>query len=241
MKKIYYKKAVPRNNKRIARLTGLGLIGSGLLLVLYIFYPILSWSVFYAPLFAAQNIVSPIPNLAYASVKNVATQVLADTNQVDYTNAKNWFPAYAVTRKSIGTRPTYYTISIPKIRIQNALVSTKDNDLSIHMVNYGGTAIPTENGTAVVFGHSTLPQLYDPTNYKTVLSNAYTLRVGDIILVSMHNSTYTYTIYSTTVVDPDDVSVFSQQTDDSYITLVTCTPPGTILYRLVIRAKLQHA
>lgn len=211
----------------------------GAIIVLYIFYPIVSWELFDAPLFAAQNIVSPIPNIAYASVKNVTSQVLADSNHIDYTNAQNWFPQYVTQSKKLANTPTYYTISIPKINVKNALVSTKDNDLSLHMVNYGGTAVPPQTGTAVIFGHSTLPQLFDPTNYKTVLSNAYTLRVGDIILVKIQNTTYTYTIYSTTVVDPDDVSVFSQRTDGSYITLVTCTPPGTILYRLVVRAKLQ--
>jgi len=39
-------------------------------------------------------------------------------------------------------------------------------------------------------------------------------------------------------VEPEDLSILEQRFDDSYLTLVTCVPPGTYLRRLVVRARL---
>jgi sortase A len=41
------------------------------------------------------------------------------------------------------------------------------------------------------------------------------------------------------VVDPNDFGVLDQDKDGSYLTLITCTPPGTYLKRLVVKAKLM--
>ena len=106
------------------------------------------------------------------------------------------------------------------------------------MVNYGGTAVPPDNGNAVIFGHSTLPQLYAEGNYKTIFTFLYKLTVGDEIIVTSTNITYKYRIENISVVDPDNTSVLEQSFDDSYITLITCTPPGTIWKRLVVKARL---
>ena len=47
-----------------------------------------------------------------------------------------------------------------------------------------------------------------------------------------------YSIENISVVDPDNTSVLEQSFDDSYITLITCTPPGTIWKRLIIKARI---
>ena len=49
---------------------------------------------------------------------------------------------------------------------------------------------------------------------------------------------YRYVIYEMVVTDPNDLSVLEQRFDDSYITLVTCVPPGTYWKRLNVKAKL---
>ena len=131
-----------------------------------------------------------------------------------------------------------YTLSIPAIKIENALVSTIDNDLAKHLVNYEGTAIPPQNGNAVIFGHSTLPQLFDQKNYKTIFATLYKLNIGDSVYAIVNTVSYRYKIQSITVVNPDNTSVFFQDSDDSYITLITCTPPGTTWKRLIVKAKL---
>jgi sortase A len=37
---------------------------------------------------------------------------------------------------------------------------------------------------------------------------------------------------------PTDLSVLEQKFDGRYLTMVTCTPPGTYLRRLVIKARI---
>jgi len=106
-------------------------------------------------------------------------------------------------------------------------------------VNYGGTAIPPEKGNAVIFGHSTLPQLFNQKDYKTIFATLYKLTVGDVIQIKVAGVEYYYKIFSITVVDPSDTSVFEQNFSDSFLSLVTCTPPGTTWKRLIIKAKLE--
>ena len=119
------------------------------------------------------------------------------------------------------------------------MVSTVDTDVGKHLVNYEGTSILGDKGNAVIFGHSTLPQLYNPKDYKTIFANAYKLKIGDNIYGFVNGVSYLYKIYNTTVVDPSDTSIFAQSYNNSYLTLVTCTPPGTVWKRLIIKARLE--
>lgn len=227
--------------KQSVRALAIVLLISGLLMTFYAFLPIISWQIYFAPVFAAQSLSSPIPKLSIVDQKQIGSlfNSAALNLSVDYTNAANWYPGYnpksGPRRNSIPT----YGLSIPKLGIDNARVGTNNTDLSTNLVNYPGTALPPDKGNAVIFGHSTLPQLFDQNNYKTIFATLYKLEVGDEVLVKMPNITYKYKIENITIVDPEDTSVLEQNYNDSYLTLITCTPPGTIWKRLVIRAKLE--
>lgn len=243
MKKIYYKKSTKINFKNIFKVTSLSTCVFGIFIILYIFFPLISWQVYFAPVFASQKINLPIPQstlINSSSVKNlIAYSAKSLTNNLDYTNAKNWFPQHPPEENKPNI--SSYSLSIPKLNIKEAKVTTIDYDLAKHLVNYGGTAIPPENGTAVIFGHSTLPQLFNPKDYKTIFATLHTLKVGDQIFAAVENVTYSYRIYNIIIVDPKDTEeIFAQRFDSSYIALITCTPPGTIWKRLVIKAKLER-
>ena len=92
----------------------------------------------------------------------------------------------------------------------------------------------------MIFGHSTLPQLFNAKDYKTIFANAYKLKNGDIIYATVKGVKYSYKIFKTIVVDPSDTSALEQDYDNSYLTLVTCTPPGTTWKRLVIKSRLER-
>jgi sortase A len=240
MSKVYYKKNGVVDKRKVLRLFSVLLFLSGVLMVGYIFLPLLSWQIYFAPVFADQSIAAPIPKNTVVSGSTIASLIQEASNTIsgiDYTNADNWFPTYKTTGNS-APRISTFTISIPKLKIKNAVVSTVDNDLAKHLVNYGGTAIPPDKGNAVIFGHSTLPQLFEDGNYKTIFTYLYQLSPGDQIIVNTGGSVFKYDIESMTVVDPDNTSVLEQNYNDSYLTLVTCTPPGTIWKRLVLKAKL---
>lgn len=233
------KKKVKNKRKKILKVLSLLFMLIGSLIVLYVFFPLISWQLYFASKFDSQDIAIPIPKTTVVSSNNIQTLVNNASNSfagVDYTDASNWFPNYKFQKGSV--RIQYYSISIPKIGIKNAIVSTNDTNLSKHLVNYFGTALPPEKGNAVIFGHSTLPQLYDPKDYKTVFTNLYKLSPGDQIFVNTSGSAYKYIVESVIVVDPDNTTVLEQNYDDSFLTLVTCTPPGTIWKRLVIKARI---
>jgi sortase A len=108
-----------------------------------------------------------------------------------------------------------------------------------HLVQFNSDTLPGKDGNSVIFGHSTLPQLYDPKNYKTIFANAYKLEVGDQIITEVNGIKNNYKIVSITVVEPTDTSPLAQNFTDSFLTIITCTPPGTIWKRLIIRARIE--
>ena len=242
MQRYYYKKDYKKySKKKILRLISFGLFLMGVLIISYIFLPLLSWQIYFAPVFASQNIVAPIPKNTVVSSNTLQTLIINASqglSGVDYTNAQNWFPNYKY-QKTGTPKLQFYTISIPKLKIKNAVVSTVDTDLAKHLVNYIGTALPPERGNAVVFGHSTLPQLYEDKNYKTIFSRLYELKQGDEIIVNDGKIDYKYKVESVVVVDPDNTTVLEQNYNDSFLTLVTCTPPGTIWKRLIVRSRIE--
>jgi len=241
MGKIYYKKTKKTERKRILRLISLGLFLTGILIVLYIFLPLISWQIYFAPAFANQNIQAPIPTnnvLSSSSIASLVDQASSVFSGVDYENAQNWFPKFKYQGGSL-PQIEYYTISIPKLNLKDLVVSTDNTLLSKNLVNYLGTATPPNKGNAVIFGHSTLPQLYDEKDYKTVFTYLYKLSPGDEIIIKIKKDTFKYTIENVIVTDPENTSVLEQDYSDSFLTLVTCTPPGTIWKRLIVRARIE--
>ncbi len=239
MGKYYYKKA-GKKIKKTARLLSLLIVILGISIGGYIFFPLLSWQIYFAPALASQDIAVPIPqtNLVNsATIGSLISEAGNNLTGVNYTDANNWFPNFKFQK--VKPKIDTYTMSIPKLNIKDAVVSTTSNDLAKHLVNFGGTALPPDKGNAVVFGHSTLPQLFDPKNYKTILATAYRLKVGDELFTNVSGVTYKYRIYNITVVNPDDTSVLEQDYSDSFLTLVTCTPPGTTWKRLIIKSRLE--
>ncbi len=235
MGKYYYKKSGQNSLKKYLRLASFFLLLTGISIILYVLFPIISWQIYFQPVFASQNITISIPR---ANIVDLAKNSMDTT---DYTKAENWFKNFNPTSSQKNQMNiSSYTISIPKINIENAMVSTDDTDLAKHLVNWQGTSIPGKNGNAVILGHSTLPQLFNAKDYKTIFANVYKLRDGDNIYTIINGITYTYAIFKIVVVDPSDTSALEQDYNNAYLTLVTCTPPGTTWKRLIVKAKLEQ-
>lgn len=234
MGKYYYKKNAQNNLKKYLRLiSGLFLL-TGISILFYVLFPIISWQIYFQSAFASQNITPSVPHV------NIVDLAKNSMDSTDYTKPENWFKNFNPdSNQRNQTNTPSYTISISKIKIADAQVSTIDNDLEKHLVNYQGTGIPGRNGNAVIFGHSTLPQLFNPKDYKTIFANVYQLKNEDIIYAVVNGVTYTYKIIKITVVDPEDSSALVQEYDNSYLTLVTCTPPGTTWKRLIVKSRLE--
>jgi len=242
MSKYYYRKLKNKNFRNILRFLSLTLSFAGILITIYTLSPLFLWQIYFASTFASQNVKAPIPKETI--VNTVSLRTLIENTYVnlkgkDYGNAQNWFPKQNWLPDSKTPIISSYTISIPKLNIKDAFVSTIDYDLNNHLVNYGGTAIPPNRGNAVIFGHSTIPVLFNPKDYKTIFATLHTISTGDEIIVNVSGILYTYKVYNITIVESNDTSVFSQIYNNQYLTLVTCTPPGTTWKRLIVKSRLE--
>lgn len=218
---------------------------AGCLLLFWSFYPIISFEL-YSRLFIQQDVISPVPmDQAFSTAEGASvlgTSQVLSSNIRDFVKASLWFPSrpQPVEAASRIEDVHEYTLSIPKINISNAKVTVGGEDLAHSLVHYLPSSLPGEYGNVAIFGHSTLPQLYNPKDYKTVFTYLPSLEKGDKIYVTVKGVQYEYEVYDMFVVKPDQVSILEPKMDASYLTLVTCVPPGTFWNRLVVRAKLTQ-
>lgn len=227
--------AQPLNFRNAFRLVSIFFLSFGIGLLSWLAWPFLEWRVIYVPRFSATEIIRPIPLV----VKQEA-QAKNKLASVDTVPIKDWFPQ-APPQSIAGSSVKNYTLSIPKLKIADAQVIVGAEDLDKSLIHYGGTALPGENGTAIIFGHSILPQFYNPKSYRAIFSTIHTLEEGDEISAEIDGIKYRYRIFGSEIVDPSNVSLFlEQRTDNSYLYLITCTPPGTYWKRLVVKAKLVN-
>ena len=158
----------------------------------------------------------------------------------DYTKASTWFPEASKDKKFNDSKVSFYTITIPKLNIKDAVVSIGGEDLSKSLVQYPGTALPGNNGNAVIFGHSILPIFYNPKNYMSIFSTLPTLKEGDDVFISYDGVAYKFKVEELFEIYPTDIQILEQNSTDSFITLVTCVPPGDPRNpkRLIVRARV---
>lgn len=239
MKKSIYTKNDSVKRKKIGKITGIMVLTFGLLLLAYFFFPLISYQLFLSKALATNGVESPVPRHMLSQSDQLSTLVTQGVSSVttDYKDARNWAPE--VENQENEPKIDTYHLSIPKLKVENAKVSTNTYDLSESLVQYYGEDAPPNDGTAVIYGHSSLPQLFNPKNYETIFATAHNLKLGDEMYTHVNGKTYKYKVFSIEITDPEDVNIFRQSYDNSYITLVTCTPPGTIWKRLVIRASLE--
>jgi sortase A len=225
-----YVKQVPKKPVKRSVVISFVFMGVGVLLLVWTLWPILSFSLITQDLLA--KTISPVADTAYAAGRYLA----ASAQAAEYENPSSWYPTRP--QKKVTAAVNMYSMSIPKLRIENAKVIVSGDDLGVSLVHYGGTPLPGQYGNAVVFGHSTLPQFYNPTSYKTIFSLLPTLEIGDTVTVHYDNIEYEYKVFDKIVVEPTDLTPLEQKFDDSYMTLVTCVPPGTYWKRLNVKMRI---
>lgn len=218
---------------RFSRLLAKILIGAGMLIIANVVWPIVYYELVTAPGLKPQEFLTPVPVTGSEHVEG-----MTENYQVGIlTQPENWFPKaqYLETRES---KITHYTISIPKFDIEDAVVEIGGQDLSKSLIHYPNTALPGELGATIIFGHSVLPQFFNPDNYISIFSLIPILELGDKIIIKFDGINYTYHVIDKVEVKPSNLEVLDQPYDNEYLRLITCTPPGTYLRRGVITAIL---
>lgn len=100
-----------------------------------------------------------------------------------------------------------------------------------------GSTPPGVPGNLYLFSHST-DAPWNIIRFNAIFYLLKELEPGDKIIIFYKNRRYDYVVFDKTIAKPDDVTFLVNRYDAPVLTLQTCDPPGTLLNRLVIRAKL---
>lgn len=117
--------------------------------------------------------------------------------------------------------------------LEESVVQSKLKNGVVHYPIAGASARPGEVGNTVILGHSA-NDVFDDGAYKFVFLHLDRLSVGDTFYINYEGKRYTYSITEKKVVDPSEVSSLAVNNGKPMATLVTCTPPGTALKRLLV-------
>jgi len=214
-----------KENKVLLRIFAVVIGVAGLWVLIATIYPIASYEVMSRTRFPI--LLSPLADTT-------------DSYGFDSTQASNWFVGGAQKEDFSVSKVDFYTLSIPKLKIDNATVAIGGEDLGKSLIQYPGTALPGKFGNAVIFGHSILPRFYNPKEYISIFSTLQTLDKGDKIYIYYDGVEYVYSVETLFEVHPTDIQVLEQDSSDSFLSLVTCSPPGDPRKpkRLIVRARI---
>jgi sortase A len=143
---------------------------------------------------------------------------------------------------------TDYSIVIEKINANAKVVAQIDpansaqymEALSKGVAEAKDSTPPGQPGNTYIFSHST-DASWNIIRFNAVFYLLRELEPGDRIVVFYQGRRYDYIVFDKTVVEPTDVSYLTNRYDKPVLTLQTCDPPGTILRRLVVRARLASS
>lgn len=135
---------------------------------------------------------------------------------------------------------------IPKINVDVPVHYDVGNDYAsqmkametgvAHFAIAGASSHPGQIGNTVIAGHSS-NDILDTGDYKFIFAQLDKLSIGDSMYANYNGKRYTYTITKKEVVEPSEVSKLVYATDKPVMTLITCTPLGTALHRLLITGE----
>lgn len=161
----------------------------------------------------------------------------------------------AIPPLSLEIYPPDMRIVIPRINKNVPVVGVKNENLIARqweeleadiqkalrngVVHYPGTALPGENGNIVLTGHSSY-YAWDPGRFKDVFALLHDVRKGDKVVIFFNQKKYLYEIEEKKIVLPKEVDVL-RSANKEQLTLITCTPIGTNLKRLVVIGKLLES
>lgn len=185
-----------------------------------------------------QELVNPANEIKYTKT------ILKTSNDPDV--QKKQIPALNVEIAPSDNRIIIPRIdqNIPIVRVSSEALVKRDwgalekdmqEALKNGVVHYPGTSLPGQTGNIAITGHSSYFP-WDPGRFKDVFALLHEVVEGDNIVIYWDQHKYVYEVTSIKIVLPDDISVLKQTPEDK-LTLITCTPVGTNLKRLIVEAK----
>jgi len=196
--------------------------------------------------------ISPLTEIVELDTdEEESTEVLVYTQEVLELETKSSAKLLKIPELELELAPSDNRIIIPRInqnipiirvssenlinRDWKALENDMQEALKNGVVHYPGTSLPGKTGNTVITGHSSYFP-WDPGRFKDVFAVLDQLVLGDRIVVYYDQDKFTYEVKDIDIVLPSDIEVL-KQTIDEKLTLITCTPVGTNLKRLIISAE----
>ena len=124
-------------------------------------------------------------------------------------------------------------ILIDKLDLKYPVYRTTDDEaLAEGIVHVVGTDLPVgdDRTDVMLMGHN-------GEAGKALFTHLDNLTIGDEVVLDFKTGTYRYTVTGTEVVEPDLVHMY--RSDQSTLTLMTCTPYGSNTHRLLVHCTIS--
>lgn len=156
---------------------------------------------------------------------------------------------YAVTKDSLPKQiipvDKEFGIVIPKIRANAKVIANVDpyNErtyqiaLTKGIAHARGTAMPGHAGNTFIFAHSA-GDWFNANRYNAIFYLLSKMVKGDEIIAYYKGEKFVYKVKEVKYVDALDTSYLKSTNSGSFITLMTCWPPGTTLKRLIVIGEI---
>jgi sortase A len=135
-------------------------------------------------------------------------------------------------------KPAYGSIigrvAIPRLSLQAVVREGADEETLRRAVGHvPSTQLPGDIGNFAIAAHR-----------DTLFRGLKDIKVGDRVRFESPQGTFDYTVLSTKIVRPSDVSVLDPQGDQKLLTMITCYPfyyVGSAPKRFIVTARLENA
>lgn len=209
----------------LSKIIPIGFLSIGIFLLMQVILPIASFQIWW--------LGQKYNNSLMVSPSSASVRILG----VSIQNKDNFSAFVSTLKREIRPGFTQFSLSIPKLKIDQALVYVDSNDLSKSLAHLPGAALPGEKGNVFISGHSALSQFF--SFKKAFFENLTDLKKGDEIVIEVLGIKYRYEVEQLKVVNPNDLSVINPPDPlGRYISLMTCVPPGLNFKRLIVLGKM---
>lgn len=180
----------------------------------------------------------------FRGVKKIVPRIVTSQSQQSGVEEVS-FASLSGLENAIIPASTEYGIVIEKINA-NAIVVAQVNPakeqeytkaLTKGVAEALGSTSPGEAGNLYLFSHSTNAP-WNIIRFNAVFYLLKELDSGDRIIIFYKNKRFDYEVFDKHIVSPTDVSYLTNRYNKPVLTLQTCDPPGTLINRLIVRAKL---
>lgn len=138
-----------------------------------------------------------------------------------------------------------FGIVIEKINANSKVIANVDANntsdyeraLSQGVAEAAGSTLPGQPGNLYIFSHS-VDAPWNVVRFNAVFYLLRELESGDKVVIFYLGRRYDYIVFDKQIVEPTNTTLLTNRYDKPVLTLQTCDPPGTLLHRLIVRAKL---